>query len=78
MNYFSKSLISIAEMTNGTARLVQFFNHNPEDTRAERRETTINISADETRSSLFSRLNDDQNHVIAPDGSLKMITFATV
>lgn len=78
MNYSSKSLISICEMTNGSARLVQFFNSNPDSERAERREANISYDASETQESLFAKLNDNQDHMITADGSLRKIVFETV
>lgn len=78
MKYFSKSLISIADMEAGNARLVQFFNHTPEDVRAERREANITYGSDETRETLFARLNDDQDYVINAEGVLQHVVLEAV
>lgn len=78
MKYFSKSLISIADMNDGSARLVQFFNHSPEDVRAERRETNISYGEGETRESLFAKLNDDHDHVIDANGKLQKLVLEAV
>ena len=78
MNHVSRSLISITNLEDGRANLIQFFDNDPETVSSERRMSTIKTDKDETIDSLFTKLNDGEvAYYINSEGVLKKEQLAT-